>query len=70
MPIDSPISTGHLPSSERVGALLSEGYERFRAVDDGKNADYIPALSTVPSELFGVSVTGVNGIVHAVGDTN
>jgi glutaminase len=71
MPIDpSPVSTGHLPPSERVRALLAEAYERFRVVDDGKNADYIPALSRVPSELFGISVAGTNGVIHAVGDTN
>jgi glutaminase len=71
MPTDpSPVSTGHLPSSERVRALVVKAYERFRAVDDGKNADYIPALSRVPSELFGISVAGTNGIIHAVGDTN
>jgi glutaminase len=66
----SPVSTGHLPSSERVAALVAEAYEAFHAVHDGKNADYIPALSLVPSELFGVCVAGTNGIVHAVGDTN
>ena len=66
----SSVSTGHLPSSERVAALVAEAYERFRGVNDGQNADYIPALAKVPSDLFGVGVTGVNGVVHAMGDTN
>ncbi len=66
----SPVSTGHLPPSERVRALVAEAYERFRSVNDGKNADYIPALSKVPSELFGVCVVGSNGVIHAVGDAD
>jgi glutaminase len=49
---------------------VAEAYERFKSADEGQNADYIPALAMVPDELFGVCVTGVNGITHAVGDTN
>ena len=66
----SPVSTGHLPASERVAALVAEAYERFKSIDEGKNADYIPALARVPSELFGVCVVGSNGIAHRVGDTH
>jgi glutaminase len=66
----SSVSTGHLPSSERVATLVAEAYEAFSAVNDGKNADYIPALSAVSGHLFGVCVAGTNGVIHAVGDTN
>ena len=66
----SPVSTGHLPASERVRALVAEAYERFRSVDEGKNADYISALAKVPSDLFGLCVAGANGTIHAVGDAN
>jgi glutaminase len=64
----SPISTGHLPTSERVKALVAEAHERFRAVEGGKNADYIPALAKVPSGLFGICVAGANGAIYAAGD--
>ena len=66
----SSVSTGHLPSSERVATLVAEAYEAFSAVNDGKNADYIPALSAVPSDLFGLCVAGTNGVIHRAGDTN
>jgi glutaminase len=66
----SSVSTGHLPSSERVAILVAEAYEAFSSVNDGKNADYIPALATVPSDLFGVCVAGTNGVIHAAGDTD
>jgi len=65
----SPVSTGHLPPAERVRALVAEAHERFKSIDEGKNADYIPALAKVPSELFGVCVIGTSGIAYAAGDT-
>ena len=70
MPTISPSeSTGPLPVAERVRALVAEAHERFKSVSEGKVADYIPALATVPGELFGVSVVGTSGITYAAGDT-
>jgi glutaminase len=65
----SPVSTGHLPPAERVQMLISEAKARFSASDQGKVADYIPALAQVPADLFGLCIVGVNGAVHAAGDT-
>lgn len=62
------ISTGHLPPTEVVGALVKEAYERYRTLDEGAVADYIPALAKVSRDLFGVCVVGVNGAVHEAGD--
>jgi glutaminase len=65
----SSVSTGHLPSAELVSALVSEAHERFKSNNDGENADYIPALAKVPSELFGVCVVGTSGVPYTAGDT-
>jgi glutaminase len=65
-----PISTGHLPDPEWVRRLVLEAYERYRGLDEGKVADYIPALARVPRDLFGIVVVGVNGNVIEVGDVN
>ena len=62
-------STAPLPAAERVRTLVAEAHERFKSVSEGKVADYIPALATVPCELFGVCVVGTTGITHATGDT-
>lgn len=64
----SSVSTGHLPPPELVKTLLSEGHDRFKSVNEGKVADYIPALARTPRELFGLCVAGVSGAVYAVGD--
>jgi glutaminase len=65
----SYVSTGHLPPAERVDTLLAEAYARFKSLDEGKVADYIPALARTPRALFGLCVVESNGSVHAAGDT-
>lgn len=66
---NASVSTGHLPPAELVSALVIDAHERFKANNDGKNADYIPALAKVPSELFGVCVVGTSGNPYSAGDT-
>lgn len=62
------VSTGHLPDPKLVARLLGEAYERYRVPDQGKVADYIPALARTPRDLFGLCIVGVNGAVHQIGD--
>lgn len=64
------ISTGHLPPMEQVDQLVIEAYQRFKDIDEGKVADYIPALARIPRNIFGVSVVEANGAVHCAGDTD
>lgn len=63
------ISTGHLPPAQRVQALVADAHARFKAIDDGKVADYIPALATVPRDLFAVCVVERGGAMHEAGDS-
>jgi glutaminase len=65
----SPVSTGRLPTSDRVKTLVAEAHDRFKRVDQGNVADYIPALAQVSRQLFGVCIVGVNGSIHGAGDT-
>src|SRR5262252_3672129 len=62
------VSTGQLPSPERVGALVKDAYERFKSNTDGENSKVYPALARVPSDLFGICVVGTSGNVYAAGD--
>jgi glutaminase len=62
------VSTGHLPPAERVQALVEEALERFKANDEGQNADHYPALAAAPRDLFGVCVVGIDGAIYAAGD--
>src|SRR5262245_38517835 len=67
---DAYVSTGQLPSAERVKALVSQAYDRFKSNAEGKNSNVYPALARVPSELFGVCVVGTTGDIYAIGDTD
>src|SRR5215471_5716558 len=61
------VSTGRLPSPERVRALVTDAYERFKSNTDGENSKVYPALARVPSDLFGICVVGTSGNVYAAG---
>ena len=58
------------PNRERVEAVVTEAYNKFRADTSGKNADYIPFLAQVDSKLFGVSVVTTDNQVFNLGDVN
>jgi glutaminase len=49
--------------------LLAEAYGRFKTDDEGKVADYIPALARTPRNLFGLCVVETSGAIHNAGDT-
>jgi glutaminase len=66
--LPSRISTGHLPDPEEVEELVRQAYARYKDLDEGKVADYIPALAKVPPTLFGICVAGTNGRMFAIGD--
>jgi glutaminase len=58
------------PSAERVKAVVTEAYEKYRNDTGGKNADYIPYLAKVDSKLFGIAVVSTNDQVFTIGDVN
>lgn len=60
---------GTVPDAATIRAALQEAHAEFKGVNEGKNADYIPYLASVPSSLFGLAVTTVDGKVFEVGDT-
>lgn len=59
-----------IPSGEVLNRVVKDAYEKFRDVRDGANADYIPELAKVPSELFGVVIVTARGEVYAAGDVD
>jgi glutaminase len=61
------VSTGRLPSPERVRALVEDAYERFKFNTDGENSNVYPALTRVPRDLFGICVVGTGGDEYAAG---
>lgn len=55
--------------TDEIAAAVVAAWDDNRAVSEGKNADYIPALATVDSNLFGVSVVTSDGDTFDAGDS-
>jgi glutaminase len=62
------VSTGHLPTPERVTELVNEAYEAFRTNTEGSVSQVYPALAEASPDLFGICVVGTSGAVYSVGD--
>jgi len=55
-------------AAEEYQRVVDEAYTKFKGVEDGANADYIPALAKVPSEMFGIALVTREGKVFAAGE--
>jgi glutaminase len=53
-----------------VKAALNSAYAKYKDLQEGANADYIPALAKVDSDLFGIVLVTVNGEVYSAGDVS
>ena len=47
---------------------VNDAFNQFRTLQEGKNADYIPALAKVDPNLFGIALVTVDGKVFTAGD--
>lgn len=52
-----------------IDAAVNAAISRYASLNEGKNADYIPALAQVPSRYFGVAAVGGDGRIHEAGDS-
>lgn len=53
---------------QTIQAALLAAHAEFKDLDEGKNADYIPALAEVDPKLFGIALVTTDGKLTAVGD--
>jgi glutaminase len=53
---------------EDIQKAMDAAYAKYKGLKEGKNADYIPALAKVDSNLFGMAVVTVDGRVLTAGD--
>ncbi|HXI67535.1 MAG TPA: glutaminase A [Steroidobacteraceae bacterium] len=56
------------PRKQQVQAIVDEAYSKFKGDTRGKNADYIPVLAKVNSNLFGIAVVSTDNQVVTAGD--
>jgi glutaminase len=51
-----------------VQQAVDAAYAKYKTLNEGKNADYIPALAKVDPNLFGIAVVTSDGKVYSAGD--
>src|SRR5215212_6907417 len=54
--------------NQSIATVLNETYTKFRNLQEGKNADYIPALAAVDPKIFGIALVTTDGKVYTAGD--
>jgi glutaminase len=56
------------PAKPAVDAAMKAAYDKYKGLQQGKNADYIPALAKVDPNIYGIALVGVDGSVNTTGD--
>jgi glutaminase len=51
-----------------VNAALQAAHTKYKDLKEGKNADYIPALAKVDSNIYGIALVTADGKVYTTGD--
>lgn len=51
-----------------VEAALNAAYAKYKSLQEGANADYIPALAKVDSNIYGIALVTPDGKVYTAGD--
>jgi glutaminase len=52
----------------QIQAAVDAAYAKYKNLDEGANADYIPALAKVDPKLFGIAVVTADGKVYTAGN--
>jgi glutaminase len=68
--IEAVEETARIRVSTPLERLLRELHGRYRDLNQGAVADYIPELSKADPAWFGISIVTLDGQEYAVGDTD
>jgi len=56
------------PKGADIQAAVDAAYAKYKDLQEGKNADYIPALAQVDSKIYGIAVITPDGKAYTAGD--
>ena len=62
----APAAQAQTPAE--IQAALDAAYAKYKDLQEGKNADYIPALAKVDSKIYGIALVTADGKVYTAGD--
>lgn len=54
-------------TAAKINAALKVAYEKYRNLNEGANADYIPALAKVDSNIYGIALVTTDGKIYTPG---
>jgi glutaminase len=52
----------------QIQGALDAAYAKYKDLQEGKNADYIPALARVDANIYGIALVTTDGKVYTAGD--
>ncbi|HXV62603.1 MAG TPA: glutaminase A [Vicinamibacteria bacterium] len=55
-------------TASEIEAALKAAHSKYQGLREGKNADYIPALAKVDSNIYGIALVTTDGKVYTAGD--
>ena len=67
---DGQVAVATQPTAKQFQRLVDEAHAKYKGLKDGANANYIPILDTVPSELFAVVIATKDGAIYSAGDVD
>ncbi len=62
-----PISAS-AQTPDEIQAALDAAYAKYKNLEEGANADYIPALAAVDPNIYGIALVTVDGKIYTAGD--
>jgi len=61
-------STARAQTPAEIQGALDAAYAKYKDLQEGKSADYIPALARVDPRIFGIALVTTDGKVYTAGD--
>lgn len=58
------------PAGPDIQKAVDAAYAKYQTLQEGKNADYIPALAKVDPKLYGIAVVTADGKVYTAGNVS
>jgi len=64
--VTAPSAQAQTPA--QIDSAVKASYDRYKDLQEGKNADYIPALAKVDPKIYGIALVTTDGKVYTAGD--
>jgi glutaminase len=61
-------ASAQAPKASDIEMAIDNAYTKYQNLQEGKNADYIPALAKVDPKIYGIALVTTDGKVYTTGD--